>query len=176
MAIDETGMRTTTPPQVRFAHLRRAIEIGEKATAKTKEIMAKHERKKDRFLTAGEVVLGAAAGGLIQGKAGDHKLFGAVPYDLAAGAGALAISIFGERHIGTKTGDHLLNLGTGLVSAWVSGETFKVGQKWRETGSLFGKHEGPAPTTPPTGTTASGILGPARMASILHNLHTANHQ
>jgi hypothetical protein len=149
MAIEDTGLRTTTPPQVRFAHLRRAIEIGEKATAKTKEILSKHERKTHRFLTAGEVVVGAAAGGLIQGKAGDHKLLGTVPYDLAAGGAALVVSIFGERHIGSKTGEHLLNLGTGLVSAWVSGETFKIGQKWRETGHLFGKGDA-HPALPPT--------------------------
>lgn len=137
------------PPQVRFAHLRRAVEIGEKAATKARQVMANHERKTTRLLTAGEIVVGAAAGGLIQGKAGDNKFLGTVPYDLAAGGAALAVSILGERHIGAKTGDHLLNLGTGLVSAWVSGETFKIGQKWRESGHLFGKPDPHAalPTT-----------------------------
>jgi hypothetical protein len=167
-------IRGGTPTETRFGRLRRAVEIGEKIASKSKTVLSKHERKTHRLMTAGEVVVGAAAGGLIQGKAGDHKLLGTVPYDLAAGGAALIVSIFGERHIGEKTGEHLLNLGTGLVSAWVSGETFKIGQKWRENGTLFGKGDA-HPGLPPTGTSTAGIPGPARMASILHGINTANH-
>ena len=145
MAIEDNAlMARSTPPQVHFRHLRRAVEIGEKATARVKQFNEKHKEGVRRTTTALEFVGGAAAGGLIQGRMGDQKLFNTVPYDLAIGGVGVALGVFGGKYIGMAASEHALNLGAGVVAAWVSGETYKWGQKWRESHHLFGGSDAPA--------------------------------
>lgn len=150
MATEDTAM---THP--RFGRLRRGFDIGiggiEKGVGAYRKHKAEHPEGHRRLWAAAEVVGGAAVGGVIQGKMGEKKLLNAIPYDLALGVVGVGIGVFGGKKIGEKTSEHIFNLGTGLVTAYVSGKTFEIGTKWREQGHLFGTGD-QHPTLPPTTT------------------------
>ena len=144
---------------------------------------------------------GAAAwlGGAIEGRTGG-KSFGPVPINLGAGVLLLALGHWRhgvERTVKTEVsggeantkvkynvlGDHLTNIGNGLVGSYLAATGYAFGKRWKETGKMLGGGGHPwtqpyengwpktsaAPTPPAAPMPPSGPTPP--MASGWYDIH-----
>lgn len=116
-----------------------------------------------------EVGVGALAGGVMQGRAGEHGLtLFHVPAEILGG---LALNVAGHFKVAGDASDHMINVGDGLIASYVNHLGFGIGRSWRDTGKLFGGHHALAETK------ASGALPPGmnsqQMAEMITRMQTA---
>ena len=123
-----------------------------------------------------ETAAAAAAGGIIQGRAGEdgsHVL--GVPTDLGLG---LALNFLGHFGAAGDYSDHLNHLGDGFLASFTSSVGFGWGTAWRQNGK-FSFHKHPAGLPPgggpglPPGTAVKGEISPAQMADIVARVRAA---
>lgn len=133
----------------------RVLHLLHRAHQARDKVQAKMEKTTEKVVRTLELGVAAAAGGIIQGKAGpDGAHVMGVPVDLGIGLGLNLLGLF---DVAGKHSDHLNNLGDGFLAAYLSQAGFGIGSKWRTTGKLLG---GTASTT------TSGALGRDDMAQI----------
>ncbi len=110
----------------------------ERAEARTGRIVGK-------IVRSGEVFAGAAIAGLIQGRLGHSATLGPVPLDLLAGAvlNGVALSGFAGHY-----SDDVGNFGDGFFAGYGAEAGFAVGQRWKNTGKLFGQGVPGIPSAP----------------------------
>lgn len=129
----------------------------------------------ERGLSTIEVGLGAFAGGVVEGKSEGAALFGHVPYNLLAGAVLLAAGHTAEHWGGGRaTGDHINNVGNGVLAGYIASKGYAFGKRWHDGGSFTGalKGGGGAPALPP-GPAISGEVSPAQMSAMIQKMEQA---
>lgn len=149
-------------------HVRYLANIRENLSNRLKRISEQKHKHMKTGITAVEVTAGSFLAGVVSGrteqKGGAHIL--GVPVSLAAGGVLIAAGVF--EALG-KHSDHLTNVGTGALAEYAANMGFGVGQKWHNTGHLFGKSD-PTAALPPGATTSSGDLSPNQMADIVRQV------
>ena len=90
-----------------------------------------------RSVSSLEVGAGAWLGGLLEGRTGGMSL-GPVPLNLAAGLALVAGGAVISAGRAAPYGDHLHDLGNGLIGSYLAGAGYAFGKRWKETGKPFG--------------------------------------
>lgn len=116
-----------------------------------------------------EVAVGALAGGVIQGHAGEEgsHIFH-IPTDLAIG---VALNIAGFFNAAGSQSTHLHGFGDGFIGSFTSSLGFGWGNTWRTTGK-FAFTSGPKSL--PAATKSAGEISPAEMANIVSKVRAAS--
>lgn len=117
-----------------------------------------------------EVAVGALAGGVIQGHAGEEgsHVFH-IPTDLGLG---VALNIAGFFNAAGSQSSHLHGFGDGLIASFTSSLGFGWGNTWRTTGK-FAFTSGPK-GLPAGATKTAGEISPAEMANIVSRVRAAS--
>lgn len=122
-----------------------------------------------KFVATAETAMAAAAGGVIQGRAGQegsHVL--GIPTDAGLG---IVLNLLGYFDAAGDYSDHLNNLGNGFLSSFTSSVGFGWGNAWRETGKFSLSAQG-RPSLP-TGPAVKGEIPAAQMADIVARVRAA---
>jgi hypothetical protein len=120
----------------RIAHS--ATQRAERAERREARKQARGETVAEKILQSGEVLAGAALGGILQGLG--HEKLGPVPLDLLAGLAGNVAALWG---VGGKHAHDIGNVSDGFLAAFASDAGHAIGQRWKATGHLFG-HGSPA--------------------------------
>lgn len=137
--------------------LTRRNESLEKKAAKLK---ARATAAAKHGIETGEIMLGAAIGGLLQGMAKDQEKgprIAHIPADLALGIGGLALGAF------DVAGDYsrdVANVSKGFLAAFATDFGHAIGVRKRTSGSFFPKKHAP-------GAIAAGAPNPQAMADTI---------
>lgn len=135
-------------------------------------------RKQEHFesmLTKGmrtaEVAVGALAGGVIQGHAGEEgsHIFH-IPTDLGLG---VALNVLGFFNAAGSQSAHLHGFGDGFIASFTSSLGFGWGNTWRTTGK-FAFGGGGTKSLPAGATKTAGEISPAEMANIVSRVRAAS--
>jgi len=150
------------------AHLHHIAKRHDSLSRRYENLKQKGAKLTSRLVRSGEVVLGAAAAGVIQGMSKNPQgpRIAHVPADLAIGLGLEAVAAFDL--FGEEWSHHAGNLGTGFLAAYFTEAGFAIGNRKKLTGTFFGPKALPAAPAP----AAAAVHGdPAATAeALLHQM------
>ena len=132
---------------------------------KHEQLQGRLESMTERAVQLVEVGAGAWAGGVLEGRTGQGT-FLHVPLNLGVGLGLAAASAL---DLAGDWSPHLGNLGDGFIASFASSAGFNFGNRWRQTGKLFGGAPAPLPpvaVAPPLPPPVAGMPDPAAMAHL----------
>lgn len=160
------------PPQDLRPHVTYLARQREALRERMARIVANKSKHKKQAIAIGEIALGSAIAGVVQGKAGEggaHIL--RMPASLVVGGVLVAGGVIQAGEFS----DHLINLGTGFLAEFAGNFGYGVGQRWHATGSLglFGGGGGGG-ALPPGGAAHTGAdLTPHQMANLVRQVQAA---
>ena len=158
-----------------FGYMARRMQSMKAAGDRVKDYFARKQERWESRLTIGmrtaEVAVGALAGGVIQGHAGEEgsHIFH-VPTDLAIGLG---LNIAGFFNAAGSQSSHLHGFGDGFIASFTSSLGFGWGNTWRTTGK-FAFGGGGTKGLPAGATKTAGEISPAEMANIVSRVRAAS--
>jgi hypothetical protein len=161
------------PPTDLRPHVTYLARQREALRERMNRIAANKNKHKKQAIAIGEIALGSAIAGVVQGRAGEggaHIL--RMPASLVVGGALVAGGVLQAGEFS----DHLINLGTGFLAEFAGNFGYGVGQRWHATGhlGLFGSGGGGGGALPPGGAAHTGAdLTPHQMANLVRQVQAA---
>ena len=143
-------------------HVQHLARRNDTLAEKIAKLKHKGAKATGALIRTGEVIAGAALGGLIQGMSKDPNgaHFLKVPVDLGAGIALKLAEVLDLA--GTEWSSHLGNLGDGFFGAYFSDLGHSIGVRKAKTGSFFA-----AKNPGQLGPGVAGDVSPQQMAAML---------